>query len=439
VPGLSERFRAPRGFRDFPPELMILRRSVISRVISVFERYGFDPIDTPAVEYWETLAGKYGEEAESRLIWRFTDPWSGREYALRYDLTVPLARFIASRRDIPLPFKRYHVGPVWRHEEPQRARYREFYQCDADIVGSPYPEADAEILNLTVDALRELGFTEFKVRVNDRRLLSGVFEEELGVGNPLPLYRVIDKLDKIGLEGVRRELLKLGLGDQLVERILSIIEHRGPVEHLESICLKYSTSQRVREACTHLEEVFDLLGKPEHVIFDMSLVRGLDYYTGPILEAVLDKPNIGSVAGGGRYDNLIGLFTGTDIPATGVSLGIERIIDAGLELGIFSMERKTVTEVQVVVLDWTLLKQAWRITRMMREAGLKTRIDLARSSEEAQRRKARRLNIPILAFIGKAEAETGTITVYNTVTGERIVVKLEEAVEAIKRMLRETP
>jgi histidyl-tRNA synthetase len=203
--------------------------------------------------------------------------------------------------------------------------------------------------------------------------------------------------------------------------------------------LKYSTSQRVREACAHLEEVFDLLGKPEHVIFDMSLVRGLDYYTGPILEAVLDKPNVGSVAGGGRYDNLIGLFTGTDIPATGVSLGIERIIDAGLELGIFNMEKKTVTEVQVVVLDWTLLKQAWRITRMMREAGLKTRIDLARSSEEAQRRKARRLNIPILAFIGKAEAETGTITVYNTVTGERIVVKLEETVEAIKRMLRETP
>jgi histidyl-tRNA synthetase len=177
---------------------------VLYQRLSRFSRgTDFDPLDTPVLEYWETLAGKYGEEAEGKLIWRFTDSWSGREYALRYDLTVPLARFIASRRDIPLPFKRYHVGPVWRHEEPQRGRYREFYQCDADIVGSPYPEADAEILNLTVDLLRELGFHNFKVRVNDRRLLSGVFEEELGIGNPLPVYRVIDKLDKIGLEGVR--------------------------------------------------------------------------------------------------------------------------------------------------------------------------------------------------------------------------------------------
>jgi histidyl-tRNA synthetase len=436
---LSERFKAPRGFRDFPPEVMILRRSVMSKVVSVFERYGFDPLDTPVLEYWETLAGKYGEEAEGKLIWRFTDSWSGREYALRYDLTVPLARFIASRRDIPLPFKRYHIGPVWRHEEPQRGRYREFYQCDADIVGSPYPEADAEILNLTVDLLRELGFSNFKVRVNDRRLLSGVFEEELGIGNPLPVYRVIDKLDKIGLEGVRGGLLKLGLGDQIVERILSIAELRGPIESLEPICSRYSLNQRVREACTHLGKTFNLLDRPEYIYFDMSLVRGLDYYTGPILEAILDKPSVGSVAGGGRYDNLIGLFTGTQVPATGVSLGIERIIDAGLELGILNIDKKTVTEVQVIVLDWSLLEYAWSITRKLREAGLKVRIDLARSSEEAQRRKARRLNIPILAFIGRTELETSTLTIYNTITSERTTVKLEDASETIKKMLKTIP
>jgi len=433
---LGERFKAPRGFRDFPPEVMILRRSVITKVISVFERYGFDPLDTPAVEYWETLAGKYGEEAEGKLIWRFTDSWSGREYALRYDLTVPLARFIASRRDIPLPFKRYHVGPVWRHEEPQRGRYREFYQCDADIVGSPYPEADAEILNLTADVLRELGFSNFKIRVNDRRLLSGVFEEELGISNPTPVYRVIDKLDKIGLEGVRRGLLKLGLGEELVERILSMVELRGPIESLEPICSRYPSNQKVRSACEHLSRAFSLLGKPEHFHFDMSLVRGLDYYTGPILEATLDKPSVGSVAGGGRYDNLIGLFTGTEIPATGVSIGIERIIDAGLELGILNMDKKTVTEVQVVVLDWSLLEHAWSIVRKLREEGLKTRIDLSRSSEDAQRRRARRLSIPVLVFVGRTELETGTLTIYNTKANERVVVKLEEAVEAIRKMLK---
>lgn len=433
---MSERFKAPRGFRDFPPEVMILRRSIISRVITVFERYGFDPLDTPALEYWETLAGKYGEEAESKLIWRFTDPWSGREYALRYDLTVPLARFIAGRRDIPLPFKRYHIGPVWRHEEPQRGRYREFYQCDADIVGSPYPEADAEILNLTIDALRELGFTNFKIRVNDRRLLSGVFEEELKVGNPIQLYRTIDKLDKIGYEGVRRELLRLGFNESLVEKILSLIEFKGPPgESLEPLCSRYSSNPRVGEACSHLEQVFNLTHRLEHVVFDMSLVRGLDYYTGPILEAVLEKPSIGSVAGGGRYDNLIGLFTGTQIPATGVSLGIERLIDAGLELGIYSLDVKTVTEVQVIVLDWSLLEYAWRVTRILREAGFKTRIDLSRSSEDSQRRKARRFNIPILAFVGRNELESNTVTLYSTVTGERLTVRLEDLPEATRKLL----
>jgi histidyl-tRNA synthetase len=171
----------------------------------------------------------------------------------------------------------------------------------------------------------------------------------------------------------------------------------------------------------------------------MSLVRGLDYYTGPILEAVLDKPSVGSVAGGGRYDNLIGLFTGTQVPATGVSLGIERIIDAGLELGILNIDKKTVTEVQVIVLDWSLLEYAWSITRKLREAGLKVRIDLARSSEEAQRRKARRLNIPILAFIGRTELETSTLTIYNTITSERTTVKLEDASETIKKMLKTIP
>ncbi|MEM4556214.1 MAG: ATP phosphoribosyltransferase regulatory subunit, partial [Acidilobaceae archaeon] len=204
---MSREVRLPRGFRDFPPEVMIVRKKVIEKIASVFERYGFDPIDTSIIEYWETLAGKYGEEAESKLIWRFKDPWSEREYALRYDLTVPLARFIAMRPDISLPFKRYHIAPVWRHEEPQKGRYREFYQCDADIVGSPYPEADAEILDLVVDVLKEIGFRDFKVLINDRRILSGVFENELRLSDPIPVYRIIDKLDKIGAEGVRKELV----------------------------------------------------------------------------------------------------------------------------------------------------------------------------------------------------------------------------------------
>lgn len=437
---MVERLKPPRGFRDFPPEVAILRREVISRVVRVFERYGFDPLDTPAVEYWETLAGKYGEEAENRLIWRFTDPWSGKEYALRYDLTVPLARFIAGRPDIGLPFKRYHIGPVWRHEEPQRGRYREFYQCDADIVGSPYPEADAEMINLAVDALRELGFTEFKVKLNDRRLLAGIFEEELGLADPLRVYRIIDKLDKIGLEGVMRELSKTGLSESLVGRIAEIISHRGePLEELSSLCTRYGGNPKVSEACRHLEETVELLNDTSVVELEMSLVRGLDYYTGPIVEVVLKKPSIGSVAGGGRYDNLVELFTGKHTPATGVSLGIERLIDAGIELGIYSVSRKTMTQVQVIVLDWSLLKHAWITVRALRDAGINTRIDLARANEDSQRRKARKLEIPLLVYIGAEEVKNNTKTIYDTRTGERKVVPQEELVKTVKEMLAKNP
>lgn len=434
---MSSKFKPPRGFRDFTPEVALLRREVINKVIKVFEKYGFDPIDTPAVEYWETLAGKYGEEAESRLIWRFVDPWSRREYALRYDLTVPLARFIASHPEVPLPFKRYHVGPVWRHEEPQKSRYREFYQCDADIVGSPYPEADAEILELTIDALRELGFRDFKVRVNDRRILFGIFEEELGLKNPLPVYRAIDKLDKIGLEGVKRELINLGLSEGSVDKIAEIISVSGePAEILRSIRFRFASNPRIAEACGHLEEAFAMVGDLSAVRFDLSLARGLDYYTGPIYEVVMEEPKIGSVAGGGRYDNLIGMFVGKDVPATGISLGIERLIDAGLELGVFNLNKLTVTEVQVVVLDWGVLSYAWRVVRELRRRGISTRIDLRRSSEELQRRKARRLGVPVLAFVGRAEAEGGMVTIYDTATSERATVRLEEAPDLVLKRLK---
>ena len=420
--------RPPRGFRDFPPDVMILRKSLISRLEDVFKRYGFDPIETPAVEYWETLSGKYGEEAENKLIWKFIDRWSGREYALRYDLTVPMARFIATHRDTPLPFKRYHIGPVWRHEEPQKGRYREFYQCDADIVGSPYPEADAEIINLVIDSIKALGFTDgFRVRVNDRRLLTGIFEDELGIrDNVLTLYRIIDKLDKIGVDGVRAELKEAGFNETLIERVLNTINTSGsPIDMLDEVESKYGSNRLVTEAISHLNHVMDLVEDLDKVIIDLSLVRGLDYYTGPILEVVLDKPKIGSVAGGGRYDNLIQLFTGVKIPATGVSIGIERIIDAGLELGIYTLARKTLTDAIVIVLDRNVYRYAWSVASRLRDIGLNVRIDLNRTSPTVQRRKAQRLGVKYMVYIGRREYETGTISIYNTITRERMVVKLD--------------
>lgn len=428
--------RPPRGFRDVPPELAILRKDLISRLEAVYRRYGFDPLETPAVEHWEVLAGKYGEEAEGRLIWRFKDPWSDREYALRYDLTVPLARFVASHPEMPMPFKRYQIAPVWRHDEPQKGRYREFYQADADIVGSPYPEADAEVINLLMDALEALGISSgYRVLINDRRILAGIFEVELSLSNPLAVYRAIDKLDKVGEQGVRAELEGL-LGPSAASKVMELISLRGDVADIADRLLReHGSNKAVAEGAGHLKEVAGLVKRPSVLAFDMSLVRGLDYYTGPILEVVLDRPKIGSVAGGGRYDNLIALFAKRPVPATGVSIGIDRLIDAGIEVGLFSTSRRTYTQVAVVNVRPESYRYAWKVADSLRSWGFSVRVDLNRSGQDEQRRKASRLEVPLLAFIGPQEEASGTVTLFSPSRGERVTVKLEEAREAVERLL----
>jgi histidyl-tRNA synthetase len=428
--------RPPRGFRDVPPELAILRKEIISRLEAVYRRYGFDPLETPAVEHWEVLAGKYGEEAEQRLIWRFKDPWSDREYALRYDLTVPLARYVASHPEMPLPFKRYQIAPVWRHEEPQRGRYREFYQADVDIVGSPYPEADAEVINVIVDAMEAIGVSGgFRVMINDRRVLAGLFEEELGLSDPLPVYRAIDRLDKVGPEGVRAELERL-LGAPAASRVMEFLSFRGePRDVLERLRREHGSNKRAVEGIEHLAQVVDLVKRPSALVFDMALVRGLDYYTGPILEVVLDRPAIGSVAGGGRYDNLIGLLAKRQVPATGASIGLDRLIDAGVEAGLFSTSKRTYTQVVVVNVTPESFRYAWRVADQLRSWGFSVRADLMRSGQDVQRRKASRWGVPVLAFVGPQEESANTVTFYSQSKGERVTVPLGEARQVLERLL----
>ncbi|MEB2793392.1 MAG: histidine--tRNA ligase [Caldisphaeraceae archaeon] len=430
-------YRPPRGFRDLTPEMMILRKKIFSEIEKVFRKYGFDPIETPTIEYWETLSGKYGEEAESRLIWRFKDPWSNKEYALRYDLTVPLVRFISTHPEIQLPFKRYQIGPVWRHDEPQKGRYREFYQCDADIIGSPYPEADAEMINLLTDSLKSIGWNSgFVVRLNDRRLLFGIFESELKINPVVNVYRIIDKLDKIGLKKVEEELNKEIKNEEIIKEILHLISLKGtPEELLELLLRKYKKNKYVKEASEYLKEVMDLVKENDKVVLDLSLVRGLDYYTGPIYEVVLEKPKIGSVSGGGRYDDLAKMFSGRNLPATGVSIGVERLIDAGIEIGLYNIKEKTYTQVQVIFMEYTNFKYAWNIAMKLREAGINTRIELNRTKEETQRRKANRMQIPILIFVGKEEEAQNIVTVYSTTSNKRIRVKVDDVQKAVNDLL----
>ncbi|MHA1632889.1 MAG: histidine--tRNA ligase [Candidatus Freyarchaeota archaeon] len=438
----SVKYRVPRGFRDFPPEVAILRKKVIEIVEDVFERFGFDPIETPVIEYWGTLKGKYGDEVESKLLYRFQDPWSEEWLALRYDLTVPLARFVASHAP-PLPFKRYHIGRVWRHERPQRGRYREFWQCDADIVGSPYPEADAEVIDVMCEVMKALSYKRFRVRLNDRRMLRGVFEEELRISKygdekTLEVFRAIDKLDKIGREGVREELLRTGLKGGEVQKIMETVEVSGePEETLQFVEERFGGNENVKAALSHLSGILDNLTHKGKVTVDLSMVRGLDYYTGPIFETYIEEPKIGALAGGGRYDDLIERYGGPRTPSTGVSIGIERVIDAGLELGMFSLNQKTKTKVFVVNMGLEQRGYARRVAEEIRKSGLTVQVDLMRRSYRKQLEYCDKKGIPYLVFIGDREMRTGTVTLYVKSTGERYEeIPLQQAVEVMLRKSR---
>ncbi|MEM5820981.1 MAG: histidine--tRNA ligase, partial [Candidatus Aenigmatarchaeota archaeon] len=347
---MSKDFLPPKGFRDFPPEVEILRKKVFSKIERIFQKYGFDPIETPIVEKFETLAGKYGEEVENKLIWRFKLPYSDKEFGLRYDLTVPLARFVARFRP-KLPFKRYHIGRVFRYEEPQKGRYREFWQCDVDIVGSNSILADVEILSVVIDVFESFGFKNYTIKLNDRRILKGIFEESLGIRDDntlLKIYRTIDKLDKIGKEKVLEELKSLKLSEQNLKKVEELLETSEMKNEEILEFLKKFNQKNVSEGLNSLEKILEYVKNSERIKIDLSLVRGLDYYTAMIFEAIVNEPKIGSLAGGGRYDNLIGIFIDKSIPAVGGSIGIERLIDAGLELGIFKLDEKTYVKVGIV-------------------------------------------------------------------------------------------
>jgi len=350
--------RLPKGMRDFLPEEVIKREYVFGVITDVFQTFGFEPIHTPVLELEETLTGKYGADAE-KLIFHAQHPGGKEHLALRYDLTVPLSRYVAMHEnDLTLPFRRYHIAPVWRAERPQKGRYREFFQCDADIVGIQSVAADAEIVSLVTTALRRLGFADFDVKVNNRKILAGIGiyagVPDAQLGN---LYRSIDKLDKIGLDGVTGELRAGGIDEAVIGRMLDLLQYRdGGLETLGHVRERLAGIDVAQEGLAELEDMvgfMDAMGVPaQNVAIDFAMVRGLGYYTGPIFETIITRPaNLGSVTGGGRYDDLIGLFRKQSLPTTGTSLGIERIIDLMDALNLYPPElTSTVVQVLVTVL-----------------------------------------------------------------------------------------
>ena len=405
-----------RGMRDFLPEDVRRREYVIGIIKRVYERYGFEPLETPAVENLETLLGKYGDEGNQlifKILKRGEHEASGQaDLALRYDLTVPLARVIAHHQNkLPRLFKRYQIQPVWRAERPARGRFREFYQCDVDSLGSTSPVIEAEVCAAVSDALIELGFKDFRIRVNHRQLLTSTLN---AVGIPEALHAsalvAVDKLDKIGRENVAAELATRGVPAPAVESLLGILEAWGSGDGRISVQLD-AAGNTALEQLTQIIELTRGTSAFGHMTPDFSLARGLSYYTGAIMEInVADLA--GSLGGGGRYDNLVGMFLGESIPACGFSLGLERILVVMTERGMFPPSLATSpADVMVAVFDAGDMAHATRVAARLREAGLRVFVYPDADKIGKQIKYADSRGIPFVALLGSDEIAKGTVTV----------------------------
>jgi histidyl-tRNA synthetase len=434
--------RLPKGMRDFLPQEMIKREYVFNVVREVFHLYGFEPLQTPVLELRETLMGKYGEDAE-KLIFEAQHPGGKEELALRYDLTVPLARVVAQyQNEITLPFKRYQLSPVWRAERPQRGRYREFYQCDADIVGVAGSAADAEIVGLIVTALTRLGFKQFSVKINNRKLLTAIGQYAGLEGDALyDLYRSIDKFDKIGADGVREELTTRGIPGEVITRIMELITARHPgLEQLDYLDEVLGSLPAAREAIGELRALSDHLMAANVSLhsyeFDLTMVRGLGYYTGPIFETNITEPNLGSVTGGGRYDELVGLFRGESIPTTGTSLGIERIIDLMDILNLYPTHiGGTVVQALVTIFGDETRAESTQLAAELRAAGVRTELYLQDKNIGKQMNYADKKGIPVVALLGSEEIAQGNVKLKRLRDGEEVTVARAGAAEAVRTLL----
>ncbi len=423
------------GFRDFLPQQMLVRQHIIGLFRDIFERHGYEPIETPVLEHLDVLTGKAGEN--ERLMYHFTDQ-GGRRVGMRYDLTVPLARVLAMHQnEIVLPFKRYHIGPVWRAEKSQRGRFREFWQCDADIAGSTSMLADAEGVSIVTEAIAAVGISNFVVRINHRHLLGAIARAAGGPdANTGNIIRTIDRLDKIGPDKVEQQLVADGLDAVGASRLMSLITARGnPDAVLSDVLGQIGEVDGVRQATEDLTRLFDglaSLGVPaKRAILDLSLARGLDYYTGPVVEATVEQPAVGSIAGGGRYDGLVGSFSSRSMPATGVSLGIERIIEVVSEFNLLSVPGTTV---QVFVAGYRDdVAGAARLATRLRDAGFRT--DLSLLSDRSlgdQFKYAGRKGVQLAVFQSPDERAAGVTNIKDLLSGEQTQT-LDDQLEATLR------
>lgn len=424
-----------KGTRDFLPRQMSIRNSVINTLRGIFTRYGFEAVETPAFERIETLTGKYSSENDKltyRIHKRGKEATPGEcDLALRYDLTVPLARLVAMHPELRMPFKRYQIQPVWRADRPQKGRFREFYQCDIDILGTESTTADAECIAVIADGLQALGFKQYSVLLNDRRILSD-FAQLAGATTEteeLSVLTSIDKLDKIGQVRVADELRAKGFKPEGLDPLWTLMDaQKDNAAILETI--SGFVTERGLAGIETLKQIMRnvvTMGVPiERIRIDPTLARGSDYYTGAVFELHVDEPKIGSLGGGGRYDKLIGQFSGRDIQAVGFSFGLERILVVMEELGMLDVQ-ETAADVLVSVFSDELRDASSQFATTLRAQGIPTELYLGTSKLKAQFKYANGRGYAFLAVIGPDEDSGSKVTIKRLSTGDQHVIEQKNA------------
>jgi histidyl-tRNA synthetase len=449
--------KPPSGTRDFLPADVARREHVVSMIRRAYERHGFVPLETPTMERIEVLLGKYGDEGD-QLIFRVlkrgeklevtaeSTPDDLADLALRYDLTVPLARVVAAHSgSLPRYFRRYQIQPVWRADRPQKGRYREFYQCDVDFVGSTSIVAEHTVITAVTDALAALGFGGFTIRLNDRRVLTGIMDVA-GVAEAERggILTAIDKLDKIGIDGVRAEFVERGLNETQIAALEPVLAAISASEHpeasstlLDQFGALLSPSAAGSAGIATMRELFALLSAAPvaagRVAFDPSLARGLSYYTGPIFEIAVDGLS-GSMGGGGRYDGLVGMFAGKSIPAVGFSLGLERLLVVMEERGMYPDVRRG-SDVVVTRLDAASTEACLGIARGLREAGVRCEVFPDLDKLGKQFKYAEEIGARWVVLAGERELRDATAVVRDLLTGEQTTHPLSQLAEYVRSVV----
>ena len=433
----------PKGTRDFTPEQIGKRNYIFDTIKTVFVKYGFQPIETPTMEKLSTLTGKYGDEGD-QLLYKVLNSgdflrkandledykklsFQIAEKGLRYDLTVPFARYVVMHQnDIAFPFKRYQIQPVWRADRPQRGRYREFYQCDVDIVGSDSLMFEAELVKIYDEVFAKLGIN-VTININNRKILEGI-AEAAGISDKMTDMTVaIDKLDKIGMEGVRNEMAERGIGQESIDLIEEVLK----VQTFEDLKPFFTQSEIGQKGIKELEEVFEFLRYSEQqnaVAFDVTLARGLSYYTGCIFEVAANDVKMGSIGGGGRYDDLTGMFGLKDVSGVGVSFGAERIYDVMEELNLFPQDDKQNLKLLFVTFDKESFMFAYKALIQVRQAGINAELYPEPVKMKKQMKYANARNVPYVALIGSHELENSVITIKDMTTGSQNTLSVRELI-----------